>query len=315
MQTNINDYIKKKGGETQETKEEPLQPGKTFAEKMKEKKIAAYAMADKGYTTIWRNESAYKDVLGIMERFSRENGSRGAGAVNAVLIYSSKPDATYFLNFNEWGSKGCYVKKGSAHSELFVQTASKKDASKKYTNVENLFDISQVALPKGFHLEIDSEPVELEMLLSAISSNDDYGIEYDSELPDGYDSLYIPQTRTILLREGPGLEHQAFSILMELGHHNLARSGKAYERSPDNEFAAYSSAYILACRYGLPTENVKFPANDFPEDIKTPGEIKEHLSAVYKMARSIEKTIGLRLEVLIDMDKEDAGQEREEAEM
>lgn len=299
MATDINKYIASKGsGEVQETEAAIMEPSKTFAEKMREKRAAANAVAEKEYTEIWRNEDRYKKVLSIMERFSRNNGSKGAGAVNAVLIHSSRPEAKYFLNFNDWASRGCFIKKGSTHTALFVQTVSSKDESKRYTNVENLFDLSQVSIPKNFTLEISGGPVELELLLVAISSSEEYGIEYDDSLPDGYDSLYIPQTKTILLREGPGPEEQAFSLLTELSHWQLAQNS-GYNRTPSNEFIASSSAYILACRYGLPTEQVSISAKSFPEEVKTPGEIKEHLSAVYSMACSISKEIDRALEPLL----------------
>lgn len=290
----INAYLKEKTEAITKPAENEMVPGKTFAEKMKEKREEAYAVADKTYPIIWSSPSEYETVLGIMERFSRNNGTKGGGAVNAVLIYAAQKDATYLLNFNEWNRLGNYIKKGETHISLFSKVTSH---GKTYLNVEDFFDISQVTVTKHSQkVEIEQPPVDLDLLIDALAGNDKYSIEYDSAMPDGYDSLYVGQGNLILLREGTTPEHQVFHILQELGHRIFSRE-QGYQRTPVNEFAAYSSAYILARRYGLDVK-VPFRSESFPETVQTPGQIKEFLSSVYYVYREVAKDVDKQIDRL-----------------
>lgn len=310
-------------GEKAAAQEKNEPTGKSFVERMKEKREALNAKAESIYVPLWNQPDRYKESLEVMQRFSRGNGSLGGGAVNAVLIYSQNKEAHYLATFSQWQSHGYTIGKGEKAIKVFTPQESKSPSTEKkeerksrtFYNVDSCFDICQVSGGDGSIEEVmknGPQPQEVDDMLYALCSSNDYKMQFEEDMPDGYDAIYVPSTQTICLREGMSDEKTIFSILTELGHR--AQVGKEeYDRSPETEFIAYSAAYILNDRYKiLPGEEIPFPQDIFPGSVNSPGEIKTMLTTVYRTSITVGKEIEKGLERLAERNQEGLGMEDQE---
>ena len=115
---------------------------------------------------------------------------------------------------------------------------------------------------------------------------------YSEKLPDGVDACYIPRLNEVRVRDGQSQEAMRESLLIEFGHSQLAKS-KGYVRSPEANFVAYTSAYLISQHFRLEMEPP--PQEAFPASVDSPGKIKEILSSVVsvstKVCSSIERAM------------------------
>ena len=212
---------------------------------------------------------------------SAVDDSHGKGIVNAALVYAQRPDARRLLTFDEWSRKGVRIKKGSQGINIFIPSTGEK-AGKRTTffNPTKVWDVEQTTA--------QFRPVRIELtdleVATCILNAMDFNVDINDELPDGVDACYIPGTNEVRIRDGQSQEAVRTSLLIECGHYLLAKS-KDYVRSPETNFVAYTSAYLLSLHFGLGMEPP--PQEAFPPTIDSPGKIKEILASTLSVSTRV----------------------------
>ncbi len=242
---------------------------------------------------VWGDMEQFPRLLDVVERFNLISGTLGGGSANALLIYAQCPDATRLGSFEDWQKEQAYIRKGEKGIRIYVRSSGKEDPkthrTKYYYNVEHRFDIRQTnAHPRQEEVSW-TEPLDI---IRAIAKTSDFGIQYDSRIPDGVDAAYIPALNEVRVREGQDAERMCLSLLTEFCHYEQHKlMGKTYERSPVTNFVALCGGYVLARRFGVSTENLLFQREVFPEI--PGGNEQEKCGAVRDLLSSVIRASGM----------------------
>ena len=238
---------------------------------------------------VWGDMEEFPRLLDVAERFNLMSGTLGGGSANALLIYAQCPHATRLGSFEDWKKEQAYIRKGEKGLRIYVRSPGKEDPkthrTKYFYNVEHRFDISQTTARSQPEKVTWAEPVE-------IVKTSDFGVEYDPEIPDGVDAVYIPDLKMVRVRHGQTAEEMCFPLLTEFCHYEQHRlMGKTYERNPETNFVAYCGGYVLARRFGVSAESATFQREVFPEIPS--GSIQEKCGAVKNLLSNIIRASGM----------------------
>lgn len=264
----------------------------SFAEKMKQRRKDLSEISNSVFAKVWGNEPEFQKFLTVVEHLniSSVEDSHGRGIVNAALVYAQRPEARRLLTFEEWSKKGVRIKKGSQGIDIFIPATSEKDGKRTtFFNPTRVYDVEQTTAQ--FKAPVFPEVSDHDVI-GTIAFGEFFSIEYSEKLPDGVDACYIPRLNEVRVRDGQSQEAMRESLLIEFGHSQLAKS-KGYVRSPEANFVAYTSAYLISQHFRLEMEPP--PQEAFPASVDSPGKIKEILSSVVsvstKVCSSIERAM------------------------
>lgn len=245
---NFDDIFAPKGEEKPE--QQPAQEGKlSWAEKRKQERQAMFDMVDAATERLKVSGEAFQDYLDVQSRFDRYSVS------NAVLITAQMPNATRLADFDTWKSDGAYVKKGAVGISILEpgNEYERDDGSTGVSyNLKKVFDISQTNSRKP---AVPEKATDMRETLKALISNAPCKIEISSELPDGINAAYQPQSRTVFIRQGMDGSDIFRSLTQELAHAHMDKGD--YNRK-DCAFSAYCVAYMLCKRNGVAVDNFRF---------------------------------------------------------
>ena len=277
----------------------------SFADRMKKLRESLSEISTSVFVKVWGNEKEFQSFLTVVEHLnlSAADDSHGKGIVYAALVYAQRPEARRLLTFDEWSRKGVRIKKGSRGIDIFIPSTGEKDGKKTtFFNPTKVWDVEQTTA--------QFRPVQIGLsdlkVVSCIMSIMDFATDYSDLLPDGVDACYIPRINTVWVRDGQSMAAMRTSLLIEYGHYQLSKA-KDYDRTPEANFIAYTSAYLLSRHFGLEMEAP--PQEAFPPTVDTPGKIKEILASTLSVSTRIcskmEKELGGLYSVQQDSRDED----------
>ena len=116
----------------------PLSTEEWLEMKKKEKDVV-YAMIDETAVQVVSDPEKFKTFLDTQSRMNRYS------AVNALLIYKQRPDATQLKSFSDWGEQNVKIMGGESHIKILdpVEYTKKDGTSGISFNVKKVFDVSQ----------------------------------------------------------------------------------------------------------------------------------------------------------------------------
>lgn len=249
-----------------------------WAARRQQEREAVFQQIDETVSAMSGDGELFQTYLDVQARFDRYSVS------NAVLITNQRPEATRLADFNTWKAAGIYVKKGAASISILEPGKEYKredNTTGVYYNVKKVFDISQttaISRPTPTAQRDDWQ------LLKALMNDPPCNIAGADEVPEGRNVVYLPKENTIVVRKGLDAPIIFRGLAQELARVHLEKSGKDCE-NPD--FAAYSAAYLLCKKNGVPVDSFSF--QQMPEGYKKmePQQLRKELGAIRAAAGEV----------------------------
>lgn len=243
-----------------------------YAEKMRKEKEAVYQMADETATEIVANPEKFKAFLDTQSRLDRYS------AVNALLIFKQRPDASQLKNFDDWSKENVKIQKGAKSVSILepVEYAKRDGTIGISYNVKKVFDISQTNGKKPPAPSVNRDP---KALITTMLDSSPVNVEATDELPyPNMAAFYNNEEQTLYVKRNVGDSVAvAQCVAQELGHAQLSINSESYSRA-DMGFQAVCIGYMLCKKYGVDTQN--FAINRIPDSLssKEPKDIRFELS-------------------------------------
>ena len=283
-------------------KEDVVQPAessdkkdkKEWADEQKRKRDSLFEMIEAVCPTIVSSTEEMSEFLTVQSRFEKYSLN------NNILIYAQKSDATKIKDFKGWKEEGGSVKKGSKGFMILEPTSYIKDGEKRIAfNPKTMFDASDVAgITPGQTVAYDKS-----ILIRALVNDSPVDIKTVQNYPaDKTVGAYFDvKDNCIYAKSGMNVNDIFTSVSQALACSEMAKQTKEPFRVSDHEFQARCVAYVLAKKYGVPSDQVNLysmPARYAGYD----GEqIKKELSEIHGSVKAITNRMN---EVLLERLKE-----------
>lgn len=262
-----------------------------FAEAQKNLRKETAALMEQAVDRAWGDMDEFPRLLNVLETFNRAGDILGGGSANALLIYAQQPGATQLGSFDFWKKQDTSICRGEKGIKVLVRSKSAK--GKFFYNVEHRFDVGQTHLsPQPVPVDW-ADPMDI---LSAIIKTGAFRAQYDENLPDGADAVYIPELREVHVRDLDG-QRMCRALLTEFCHFQQAADlGAGYQRNADTSFVALCGGYVLARRFGVEDGQARFQKEMFPpltagNPQERVGMVKNYLSKIIHTAGEVSREL------------------------
>ena len=262
-----------------------------FAEAQKNLRKETAALMEQAVDRAWGDMDEFPRLLNVLETFNRAGDILGGGSANALLIYAQQPGATQLGSFDFWKKQDTSICRGEKGIKVLVRSKSAK--GKFFYNVEHRFDVGQTHLsPQPVPVDW-ADPMDI---LSAIIKTGAFRAQYDENLPDGADAVYIPELREVHVRDLDG-QRMCRALLTEFCHFQQAADlGAGYQRNADTSFVALCGGYLLARRFGVEDGQARFQKEMFPpltagNPQERVGMVKNYLSKIIHTAGEVSREL------------------------
>ena len=262
-----------------------------FAEAQKNLRKETAALMEQAVDRAWGDMDEFPRLLNVLETFNRAGDILGGGSANALLIYAQQPGATQLGSFDFWKKQDTSICRGEKGIKVLVRSKSAK--GKFFYNVEHRFDVGQTHLsPQPVPVDW-ADPMDI---LNAIIKTGAFRAQYDENLPDGADAVYIPELREVHVRDLDG-QQMCRALLTEFCHFQQAADlGAGYQRNADTSFVALCGGYVLARRFGVEDGQARFQKEMFPpltagNPQERVGMVKNYLSKIIHTAGEVSREV------------------------
>ncbi len=262
-----------------------------FAEAQKNLRKETAALMEQAVGRTWGDMDEFPRLLNVLETFNRAGDILGGGSANALLIYAQQPGATQLGSFDFWKKQDTSICRGEKGIKVLVRSKSAK--GKFFYNVEHRFDVGQTHLsPQPVPVDW-ADPMDI---LSAIIKTGAFRAQYDENLPDGADAVYIPELREVHVRDLDG-QRMCRALLTEFCHFQQAADlGAGYQRNADTSFVALCGGYVLARRFAVEDGQARFQKEMFPpltagNPQERVGMVKNYLSKIIHTAGEVSREL------------------------
>lgn len=166
---------------------------------------------------------------------------------NLLLLYSQNSEVKLVKSFDEWKHDRRSLRTGVHGYTYIIDTKYEKDGEMRsgYA-ISKGYDITQT---KGRPLE-ERPQRDIHTLLEAVLKNQNIRLQIADNLPDKIQAQYIPNQRTIYIRNGMSEITTFHAINRELACAALDQHDGNYARNRVNA-QAFCATYILGKRYGV----------------------------------------------------------------
>ena len=193
-------------------------------------------------------QSVFKDGASLQKFLDFMTGQYNMPKVpNLLLLYSQNPEVKLAKSFDEWKHDRRSLRTGVHGYTYIIDTKYEKDGEMRsgYA-ISKGYDITQT---KGRPLE-ERPQRDIHTLLEAVLKNQNIRLQIADNLPDKIQAQYIPNQRTIYIRNGMSEITTFHAINRELACAALDQHDGNYARNRVNA-QAFCATYILGKRYGV----------------------------------------------------------------
>ena len=160
-------------------------------------------------------------------------------------------------------------------------------------SIQKAYDISQIRTKQPE----EAEPKPMDQLMEALLTDSEVRIQIADNLPDKVQAQYIPNKRTIYVRNGMSKNATFHSISRELACASLDHHDGSYSRAGVSA-QAYCAAYVTAQKYGVDVSGFSFDKvcqmQAFGQ--KDPKELRSFIqdvkSAAYSIGKQVDRNLG-----------------------
>lgn len=193
-------------------------------------------------------QSVFKDGASLQKFLDFMTGQYNMPKVpNLLLLYSQNPEVKLVKSFDEWKHDRRSLRTGVHGYTYIIDTKYEKDGEM----------LSGYAISKGYDItQTKGRPLEerpqrdIHTLLEAVLKNQNIRLQIADNLPDKIQAQYIPNQRTIYIRNGMSEITTFHAINRELACAALDQHDGNYARNRVNA-QAFCATYILGKRYGV----------------------------------------------------------------
>ena len=191
-------------------------------------------------------QSVFKDGASLQKFLDFMTGQYNMPKV-PNLLYSQNPEVKLVKSFDEWKHDRRSLRTGVHGYTYIIDTKYEKDGEMRsgYA-ISKGYDITQT---KGRPLE-ERPQRDIHTLLEAVLKNQNIRLQIADNLPDKIQAQYIPNQRTIYIRNGMSEITTFHAINRELACAALDQHDGNYARNRVNA-QAFCATYILGKRYGV----------------------------------------------------------------
>ena len=239
-------------------------------------------------------QSVFKDGASLQKFLDFMAGQYNMPKVpNLLLLYSQNPEVKLVKSFDEWKHDRRSLRTGVHGYTYIIDTKYEKDGEMRsgYA-ISKGYDITQT---KGRPLE-ERPQRDIHTLLEAVLKNQNIRLQIADNLPDKIQAQYIPNQRTIYIRNGMSEITTFHAINRELACAALDQHDGNYARNRVNA-QAFCATYILGKRYGVDVSSFDLEkvAGIQEHGQKDPQELRLFLNdvrtAVYGIRGHIERNL------------------------
>lgn len=241
------DLTKFLGQDTQEPSAQRLSKEEYAAQKKQERE-EIWGMIDGKAQEIFQNGDSLKGFLDFMGQCKPQRTD------NLFLLYAQNPEIRQIKTFEKWKEEGKVVKTGSKGYNFIVGQEYEKDGViQQGYSIQKAYDISQIRTKQPE----EAEPKPMDQLMEALLTDSEVRIQIADNLPDKVQAQYIPNQRTIYVRNGMSENTTFHSISRELAYASLDHHDGSYSRA-GVAAQAYCAAYVTAQKYGVDVSGFSF---------------------------------------------------------
>lgn len=239
-------------------------------------------------------QSVFRDGVSLQKFLDFMAGQYNMPKVpNLLLLYSQNPEVKLVKSFDEWKHDRRSLRTGVHGYTYIIDTKYEKDGEMRsgYA-ISKGYDITQT---KGRPLE-ERPQRDIHTLLEAVLKNQNIRLQIADNLPDKIQAQYIPNQRTIYIRNGMSEITTFHAINRELACAALDQHDGNYARNRVNA-QAFCATYILGKRYGVDVSSFDLEkvAGIQEHGQKDPQELRLFLNdvrtAVYGIRGHIERNL------------------------
>lgn len=265
------DLTKFLGQDSQEQSAQRLSKEEYAAQKKQERE-EIWGMIDGKAQEVFQNGDSLKGFLDFMGQCKPQRTD------NLFLLYTQNPEIRQVKTFEKWKEEGKVVKTGSKGYNFIVGQEYEKDGViQQGYSIQKAYDISQIRTKQPE----EAEPKPMDQLMEALLTDSEVRIQIADNLPDKVQAQYIPNKRTIYVRNGMS-ENATF--------HSISRAGVSAQ--------AYCAAYVTAQKYGVDVSGFSFDKvcqmQVFGQ--KDPKELRSFIqdvkSAAYSIGKQVDRNLG-----------------------
>ena len=275
------------GQDTQEQSTQRLSKEEYAAQKKQERE-EIWGMIDGKAQEVFQNGDSLKGFLDFMGQCKPQRTD------NLFLLYAQNPEIRQVKTFEKWKEEGKVVKTGSKGYNFIVGQEYEKDGViQQGYSIQKAYDISQIRTKQPE----EAEPKPMDQLMEALLTDSEVRIQIADHLPDKVQAQYIPNKRTIYVRNGMSENATFHSISRELACASLDHHDGSYSRAGVSA-QAYCAAYVTAQKYGVDVSGFSFDKvcqmQAFGQ--KDPKELRSFIqdvkSAAYSIGKQVDRNLG-----------------------
>lgn len=203
------------------------------------------------------NQAELKKLLTVLSNFK-------FSALNTLLVYGQKPDATDLRSRDQWDKEQYFLKKDAV--AVFMNFPTEKYNSKgmcysRSFTKRAVFDISDIANPKIKEKTREDDVT----LVRALIHDCPVRVETVDDMPkEKGNAYYDPVSKAIFARGGMDTG-EILSSVSKAVFHAMISKGKDDYKPEENTFAAECASFAIAKKYGIDTD--LFKISKIPENI------------------------------------------------
>ena len=257
------DLTKFLGQDSQEQSAQRLSKEEYAAQKKQERE-EIWGMIDGKAQEVFQNGDSLKGFLDFMGQCKPQRTD------NLFLLYAQNPEIRQVMTFEKVKEEGYSLRAGSKGYNFIVGQEYEKDGViQQGYSIQKAYDISQIRTKQPE----EAEPKPMDQLMEALLTDSEVRIQIADNLPDKVQAQYIPNKRTIYVRNGMS--------------ENAGVSAQAY-----------CAAYVTAQKYGVDVSGFSFDKvcqmQAFGQ--KDPKELRSFIqdvkSAAYSIGKQVDRNLG-----------------------
>ncbi|MEF9939142.1 MAG: ArdC family protein [Clostridium sp.] len=268
--------------------EAPKLSKEEYAAVKKQEREEVWAEVDAKAQDVFQDGNSLKGFLDFVAQCKPQR------TPNLLLLYSQNPEIRQVKTFDKWKEEKRTLKSG-VHGYRFIATQDyEKDGEMRQgTAICKAYDISQIRMPQPE----PPEPKSMETLMGAMFDKPEVNIQIADNLPDNVQAQYIPQKRTIYVRNGMSEAVTFHAVNRELACASLDRHDGSYSRAGVSA-QAFCAAYVVAQKYGVETNGFSFDrvcemqgnGNKDPKELRT--FVNDVRTAAYTIENHMNRNLG-----------------------
>lgn len=287
MRMDLSKYLNQESGGTAEGSQRMSK--EEYAAMKKQEREEVWAEIDAKAQDVFKDGDSLKGFLNFVAQCTPQR------TPNLLLLYSQNPEIRQIRTFERIRGEGHSIKpeaRGKGYRFLAGNEYEKDGVTMQGYAITKAYDISQIRMKQPEPLP----PKSMEELMGALLTGADVRIQIADNLPEGVQAQYIPNQRSIFVRNGMPENVTFHAINRELACASMDMHNGTYSRAKVSA-PAFCAAYVVAQKYGVENTGFQFDKVCQMQEngSKDPKELRDFINDMKNAAYTIEKHIDKNL--------------------